>query len=252
MPSRPPTYHTADVLRRRSLHEDVAEWLRARIAEDRFPPGSIIPELEVCAELGVSRTPVREALKALAIEELVEIVPARGARVVALGADDIRAMVVVLARLEALAAELACARIDEDSLLALASLHERMVRHHAAGRRSDYFRLNLQFHEAILRAAANRHLHATWESYSGRLRRIRFLANMKPAEWRKSLADHAEIVAMLRRRDAAALGRLMEVHVGNIWPTLVQAAEASAGALDQPARMPVARTAGIQVARSRA
>lgn len=231
MSARPP----AASLRRRSLHQDVAEWLRARITEDRFPPGSIIPELAVCAELSVSRTPVREALKALASEELVEIVPARGARVVAPCAEDIRAMVIVLARLEALAAELACARIDEDGLLALASLHERMVRHQEAGRRSEYFRLNMQFHAAILDAAGNRHLRATWASYSGRLRRIRYLSNMKPAEWRRSVAEHAQIVALLRRRESARLGRLVEAHVNGIWPTLAQAA-ASADALPRRRR----------------
>jgi DNA-binding GntR family transcriptional regulator len=229
---RMPQPPAADISRRRSLHEDVAEWLRARIAEGRFPPASIIPELEVCAELGVSRTPVREALKALAIEELVEIVPARGARVVALSAEDIRSPVVVLARLEALAAELACARISEDERLALTSLHERMVRHHAAGRRSEYFRLNLDFHAGLVRAAGNRHLAATWASYSGRLRRIRYLSNIKPADWKRSLAEHAEILALLERRAAPRLARLIEAHVGGIWPTLVAAAERPASAAD--------------------
>lgn len=219
---------TVPALRRRPLHDDVAEWLRGRISEDVFPPGTIIPEIAVATELGLSRTPVREALKVLASERLVEIVPAQGARVVTLTAEQIQEMVVVLARLEALAAELALTRISFDELAALRALHERMQHHHAAGRRSEYFKLNLEFHRLIAVASHNAALLDTWASYSNRLRRVRYLSSINSTEWDRSVADHAEMIRLLQQGEARALVVLVEAHVRGVWDALAEGAQKSA------------------------
>jgi DNA-binding GntR family transcriptional regulator len=208
---------------RRSLHDDVAERLREAIGEGRLPPGSVVPEVALAAEFGVSRTPIREALKVLAAEGLVEMMPKRGAVVARLSPRDVRDMTAVLARLEGLAGELACAGTDRDVAEDVALLHARMERAHAAGDRRTYFRLNLKIHERILAAADNPHLTATWRSYTGRLRRIRFLSNMTAADWQRSMAEHEAILAALEARDGALLARLLESHVAATWPTVAVA-----------------------------
>ncbi len=223
-------------LRRRPLHDEVAEWLRIQISEDRFPPGIVIPELDICRRLSISRTPVREALKVLASERLVEFVPARGARVVTLDGHEIKELVVVLARLEGLAAELACGRMDSDGLIELRALHRRMEHHYEAGSRSEYFRANIEFHHRIVGASGNRNLTATWLRYSNRLRRVRYLSSLSDGDWRASLSDHGRIIELLSLRKPRALGALVERHVKGIWSELAAMQHPAAPSL--PATVP--------------
>jgi DNA-binding GntR family transcriptional regulator len=229
-------------LRRRPLHDEVAEWLRVQISEDHFPPGIVIPELDVCRRLGISRTPVREALKVLASERLVEIVPARGARVITLDRHEIRELVVVLARLEGLAAELACGRVNFDELTELRALHRRMEHHYNAGNRPEYFRVNIEFHHRIVGASGNRNLAATWLRYSNRLRRIRYLSSLSDGEWRSSLSDHGRIIELLSLRKPRAVGTLVERHVKGIWSELAAAQHSTAHSSDEAAEIAVSRT----------
>jgi DNA-binding GntR family transcriptional regulator len=212
---------------RRPLHEHVAERLRDMIVEGELPAGVVIPELEISAALGVSRTPIREALKLLVLDGLVDHLPLRGFAVRVLRLEEARQMLELLAELEAFGCELACARADEAAIARLAALHERMLAARAAQDMPGYFRLNQEIHDGLVALSANAPLVDSHRRLTLALRRVRFLSNRTPADWDGSVSDHDAILALLRARDGAELRALMRRHVLAIWnvvgPTLEQA-----------------------------
>jgi DNA-binding GntR family transcriptional regulator len=211
---------TRERIARRSLHEAVTERLRDLIVEGELPEGSRILERELCDRLGVSRTPLREALKVLAVEGLVEILPNRGAIVSRLGVREARDMLRVIARLEGLAGELACANARDDEIAAIREMHERMLAFYRSGERSDYFRLNQEIHLSIVRVARNEQLRAVHALLHARMKRIRFRGNDIPENWAAAVADHNDMVAALERRDGKSLGAVLQRHLDASWDRL--------------------------------
>ncbi|WP_342639982.1 GntR family transcriptional regulator [Rhodoligotrophos ferricapiens] len=205
-------------LSRRSLHDEIAELLRDNIVEGKMLPGSFIDEAELVHTLGVSRTPIREALKVLAFEGLVTIIPNRGSYVAQLEPEDARDLIEVLAELEGFAAFLACERADEEDLRVLHRLHEDMAAAYEKKNKLKYFKLNQNIHSKIVEAAKNPHLAETHRAYTSRLRRVRYLATPNPVEWRSSMQDHEKILAALSKRDGNAARALVTAHVADIWP----------------------------------
>src|SRR5579885_2986042 len=146
-------------------------------------PGTHLSEREVGARLGVSRTPLREALRLLAGEKLVEVSPRRGARVAPLDSRVVEEVFPVMACLERLAVDLACQRLDEATLAALEDQSQRMK---AARERRDkrrFFAASHEFQEAILAAAGNATLREQHRQLSGQVRRARFLSLATDGEW---------------------------------------------------------------------
>lgn len=205
---------------RRSLHEAVTERLRDLIVEGELPEGGRILERELCDRLGVSRTPLREAFKVLAVEGLVEILPNRGAIVSRLGTREARDMLRVIARLEGLAGELACANATDDEIAAIRDMHERMLAHFSSGERSDYFHLNQEIHLSIVRVARNEQLRAIHGLLHARMKRIRFRGNDIPENWAAAVADHNDMMTALQRRDGMALGAVLQRHLDASWDRL--------------------------------
>lgn len=224
-------------IERRSLHDVVADRLRDMIVEGELPPGIVIPEMGLCASLGVSRTPIREALKLLVQDGLVDYLPKRGFAVRTLETEEARQMLEVLAELEGFASALACARGSDDGVRAIAQLHEGMLIAYRAGDMSRYFRLNQEIHEGIVALSQNLPLVEAHRRLSLRLRRVRFLSNRQESDWQASVADHEAIIAHLKAHDAAALRPLMTRHVLDIW-TAVQPSITQGPMLD------IARKAG--------
>ena len=198
---------------RRSLHDELVARLRNMIVEGELRPGARLPEKELCSQFGVSRTPLREALKVLASDGLVEISPHRGATVVQISRADIEEMFPVMGALEALAGELACANIDAAGIAEITALHHQMVAHYHRKERAEYFRLNQQIHERILQAAGNATLSALHSSLAGRVRRARFMANMSPPRWQQAVDEHEEILAALTQRDGPRLAGILRRHL---------------------------------------
>jgi len=198
---------------RASLHEEVVTRLRDRIIEGDLRPGERLNERELCDMLGISRTPLREALKVLANEGLVVLLPNRGARVTRLTRRDIEDMFQVMGSLEALSGELACARIDDAAVAEIRALHYEMLAHYARRELHEYFRLNEQIHRAILAAADNPVLTAMYNSLAGRIRRARFMANMSPERWDEAVREHEQILDALAKREAGRLASLLCNHL---------------------------------------
>src|SRR5690242_14077620 len=130
------------------LHEEVVGRVRAMLLDGEIPPGARIPERDLCEKLQISRTPLREALKVLAAEGLVQLLPHRGSRAARLTDKDMRDLFEVCQGLEALAGELACERISDGEIAEIAAAHAAMVQHHRDGDLIGYYRCNRAIHEA--------------------------------------------------------------------------------------------------------
>jgi DNA-binding GntR family transcriptional regulator len=203
------------LIARLSLHDETVARLRSMITEGELLPGARIPERELCDRFGISRTPLREALKVLASEGLVELLPHRGARVTMLSAPELRDAFEVVAALEGLAGELACRRIDEAALAEIEALHAEMAGHYRRGDLAAYFGCNQAIHEAINRAAGNQQLTELYALLSNRVRRARYLANHSPERWAAAMREHEEILDALRRRDGPACNALLRAHLAH-------------------------------------
>src|SRR3979411_1297619 len=135
---------------RPSLYEEIADIIRDRIVEGDLPADGFIDEPSLALELGVSRTPVREALKVLAFEGLVDIFPNQGSYVSKLTAEDAQELIELLAQLEGLPGELSCQRYSNEELKALTGMHEDMVLAYRQGGKAGFFKDNQRLQENIV------------------------------------------------------------------------------------------------------
>lgn len=198
-----------------SLHLKVADILRDKITYGELAPGMRLTERVLCDELKVSRTPLREALKTLASEGLVELLQNRGAMVKPMTLADTAQTFEVLSVLEGLAGELACARADEAAISGLRELHERMRACYKAGDREAYFELNQTIHARLFLLSDNPVLASTHDKLNLRLRRARYFANDSPSRWDKAMEEHEQIIEALEARNGKRLRALMEEHLRN-------------------------------------
>lgn len=201
---------------RRTLHDELLDRLRDLIIDGDLAPGTKVPEKALCDQFGVSRTPLREALKVLASEGLVTLTPNRGAMVTELTLEDLEDAFPVMGALEALAGEMACASITDKEIAEIRKLHDRMVHHYEAGAVAPYFKVNQEIHERILDAARNQTLATLYRGLAGRVRRARYLANMSSMErWNAAIAEHEQIMIALETRDGPGLARILKRHLAN-------------------------------------
>ncbi len=194
----------------RALYEEVAELLRQRIFARELEPGSWIDELKLAEEYGISRTPLREALKVLAAEGLVTMKVRRGAYVTEVSEKDLADVYHLLALLESDAAGVVADRATDDELAELQTLHEALEA--AVSERDRFFALNEQFHMRVLELARNR-----WrEQMVADLRKVmklnRHNSLLKTGRIEESLAEHRAIVSALAQRNAALAVQRMREH----------------------------------------
>ncbi|PJE37939.1 GntR family transcriptional regulator [Pseudooceanicola lipolyticus] len=206
----------------RSLHDQVAGRIRDLIIEGTLEPGSRIDEAHLIEELGVSRTPFREALRTLAAEGLVIVRPSKGSIVRKLTPEDVFSMLEVLANLEKLAGELACERASAEEIDALVDVHERMMECYRARDRMPYYKLNQEFHSRLAELSKNETLQEVQANIQARLKRIRYISNEKPDFWAGAVADHEEMVKALKERDGQRLGEAMSTHLKRTWDRVRQ------------------------------
>lgn len=200
-------------IERRPLHHALVERLRAMINAGELTAGERIPEQALCERFDVSRTPLREALRVLSAEGYVQLTPNRGAAVARLTLQDLEDVFPVMASLEALSGELACARITDAEIAAITRLHEEMVSRHRAHELPEYFKLNQTIHEAILEASRNPALIATHHGLAGRITRARYMANMTQERWDRAMGEHELILEALAARRPTRLAKILRDHV---------------------------------------
>ncbi len=200
-------------LRGTSLHDGVAARLRAMVFDNQLVPGQWIDEKALAAQWQVSRTPLREALKVLAAEGLVELVPHRGCRVIALTEDDADALFPVMALLEGRCAFEAAKKADDADLRTLRRLHDELERHAAAHDIEAYYRANHVFHAQVQALASNRWL----DRATGDLRRFMRLMRGRqlalPGRIEASINEHRVLIDAFEQHDAARAERAMHDHL---------------------------------------
>ncbi len=200
---------------RRPLHEEAADRLRDMIVEGELAPGERIREQAVCDRLGLSRTPLREAMKVLAAEGLVTLQPNRGATVSDPSPADVADTFKVIGALEALAGELACERVKENDIAEIRVLHYQMALHQTRGELREYFRLNQRIHERLVELSGNRVLIEAHRQLGGRIRRQRFVANRSGARWEQAMREHEQMLEALAARDGRRLAEVLRLHLDN-------------------------------------
>jgi DNA-binding GntR family transcriptional regulator len=197
----------------RALYEEVAELLRQRIFKRELEPGSWIDELKIAEDYGISRTPLREALKVLAAEGLVTMKVRRGAYVTEVDEKDMSDIYHLLGLLESDAAGVVAARATAEQLHELQTIHDELEG--ATAQRERFFEVNERFHMRLLEIADNR-----WRSQMvADLRKVmklnRHHSLFKTGRIEESLAEHRAIMAALQAHDAGAATRTMQEHFRN-------------------------------------
>jgi DNA-binding GntR family transcriptional regulator len=198
---------------RMQLHSSVVDRLRTFIVEGVLDPGVKLNERELCEMLGVSRTPLREALKLLAAEGLVDIAPNRGASVSKISGAEMREMFELMSGLEAFAGQLACERITDREIADIKALHYEMLACRAQGDLPGYYSRNQKIHDKINEAARNSVLRQTYVSLNRRLQALRFRSNFKGEKWDRAIRDHEEMLEALDARDGMRLGAILRNHL---------------------------------------
>jgi DNA-binding GntR family transcriptional regulator len=209
------TLNAVQAIKRKSLHEELAESLQDLIVSGALAPGSKVPERQLCEQFNVSRTPLREALKVLSADGLVVLQPNRGAWVSTITLAELEEVFPILGALEALAGELACQQVTDAEIAEIAAMHDKMVAYYEAKDLHGYFAVNQSIHEAILLAARNPTLIAQHRSLAVRVRRARYVSNLTPERWRQAIDEHGEMIRCLSTRDGKALGLVLSRHLAN-------------------------------------
>ncbi|MCC0806217.1 GntR family transcriptional regulator [Methylobacterium sp. W2] len=201
----------------KSLHGEVLARLRDYIVEGNLAAGARVPERMLCERFGISRTPLREALKVLASEGLIELLPNRGARVRQLGAEELVDLFDVMGGLEALAGRLACEKITPAAYAEIERLHHEMYGCYMRRDLHGYFACNQAIHDRIVQAADNEPLRTSYANFAGRLRRVRYSANLDENRdrWGEAMREHEEILDALRRRAGTELSDILFGHLRN-------------------------------------
>lgn len=202
-----------EVIPRAALHEQVALQLRQLLVEGHIKPGAKLNERELSLALQVSRTPLREAIKRLAAEGLVALVPNRGAVALQLTREDVLHTFEVMAGLEGQSGELAAQRITAAELHNIQALHDQMLGAYTRQDLSAYYRLNSEIHCAINAAAKNPVLTATYHQVNARLQALRFRSNQDGEKWARAVQEHGAMVSALEARDSAAMREVLITHV---------------------------------------
>lgn len=213
-------FQNAAPLRRKSLHEELADGLREMIVRGDLTPGTKVPEKDLCSVFNVSRTPLREALKVLAAEGLVVLEPNRGAWVSKITVEDLEEVFPVMGALESLSGELACQNITDAETAEIRSVHDVMRRAYDARDMEGYFAANRQIHELILNAARNETLTSQYHSLATRVSRARYVAKMTEERWERAMAEHEDILLSLSSRDAVALSAVLKRHLKTKFETV--------------------------------
>lgn len=198
---------------RPALQDEVAARIRQMIEDGALLPGSRIPERQLCAQLGVSRTPLREAFQTLGAEGLIELQPRRGAIVKRLKPDEIDHMFQVLEELEGLAGELACTLMTEEALLAIEALHEKLMTAYKRRSRAQFFKVNQEIHGNIVAAAGNPILAQVCEGLGGQIRCIRYMSQITDAQWAIAVGQHETIMRSMKARDGKAVRSMLREHL---------------------------------------
>jgi DNA-binding GntR family transcriptional regulator len=203
----------SQMIARTSLHRELVDRLQLLIIGGELEPGIKVPERDLCIQFGVSRTPLREALKVLASDGLVRLEPNRGAWVTTVTVSEVNEVFPVLGALDALSGELACQHITDAEIDGIRALHNQMIQSYEQRDLDNYFLINQKIHHAILLAARNDTLTTSCQALSLRMQRARYLANMTEGRWYDAVQEHEKILMFLAARNGKKLAKTLRDHM---------------------------------------
>ena len=199
--------------RPKSLTELVIDELRARIMDGRLPLGAALSESTLASELGLSKTPVREALLQLKADRLVEVLPQRGTYVFRLAPEQVALITELREVLEVAALASAIARRHRDLVAGLTQIVSGMETAMAEGDHTGYRNLDGQFHQTIVDLCGNPYLHDAYSQVGFRIQALRSRLSVEDRLNRLSMKDHRAILKLVKARDIPAAQDLMRAHI---------------------------------------
>jgi DNA-binding GntR family transcriptional regulator len=228
----------------RALYQEVADRLRQLIYDGELAPGAFVDERALVTRFGISRTPLREALKVLHAEGLVRLTPRRGSWVAGeLTPQDLDEIFPLMSLLEGLCAYEAVSKATPAAVARLEEIHARLEQHAAAGDVGRYYAENYEFHEALQELAANPYLSRAVSELRRFLRLLRGRQLRVPGRMQASLAEHRKLMRALRRRDPAEAQRVMRAHLMSQRAALAVQDRLQEARRREPGEAAVARTA---------
>ena len=199
--------------RKGRLHGSAVAQLRNLIVTGVLPPGARLNERELCEQMNVSRTPIREAIKTLVQDGLLRGVPNQSPVVTELDPEQIVDLIDVVTAIEGLAGELAATRVTDEAVAEIRVLHDRMMLHHSRDELPGYFEANKGFHRRIVELSGNTVLIWVWDLLALRVDRARYSSNLWPARWSNAVEEHQQILEALQARDPVRTGKAMREHL---------------------------------------
>lgn len=212
----------------------VAARIREMIIQDELAPGAPVRERTLAELLNVSRTPLREALKMLAAEGLVELQPRRGAVVTAPTSTEVRELLQLLGVIEAHAGELACESATDEEIREIRALHYEMLAAFTRGDRLGYFHRNQDIHRAIVATTRNGTLIEHHRMLNARVYRLRYACNLRTERWESAIREHEKILAALERRDPQTIASVLKEHVLRAFDAMQKLLAEPAGGRPKP------------------
>jgi DNA-binding GntR family transcriptional regulator len=201
--------------RRGRLHSTTVQQLRQMIVTGQIIPGAPLRETELCEVLGISRSPLREAIRTLAREGLVTLFPNRSAVAASIDFPQVEALFQTMGYLESIATTLLCARANDEEIREIVILHHQMLVHYHKRDLKMYIDINQSIHRTIMRLSGNVVLCELWEMLAPRVERSRTVANLYPNRWHAAVLEHEEILRCLVAREGEKVAKLMTEHYVN-------------------------------------
>lgn len=202
-----------------SLHDELLDRLKRMIISGYFVPGDKVPERQLCEQFGVSRTPLREALKVLAAEGLVNLAPNRGAVIANLSEEELEESLPISAAVEMLMGELACENITEAEIEEIRALHQNVVSSYAAGDMKSFVSLSQKIHEKIVIASQNPLLASIYDTLFFQIGWTRLMTHLSGDAYAKLFDDHEQILAALESRDGERLSAVLKNYFEHVLGT---------------------------------
>lgn len=205
-----------------ALYMQVADRLRDQIYKHQLQPGQAIDEMALCERFGISRTPLREALKVLNSEGLIELIPRKGSFVRSMDIEELNELFPVMAVLEGLCAREAVTNCNPAELNQLLAMHEKLEAYAAEGNIDAYYEQNFVFHQAIQDLSGNKWLQRVIGDLRKVLRLARHMQLTLPGRLQASLLEHREIIEAFKQHSPDMADQTMQNHLKKQWYSLIE------------------------------
>jgi DNA-binding GntR family transcriptional regulator len=213
------------VIEKKTLHEEIANNLKELIMSGELQEGDKIKEDELCSSMGISKTPLREALRVLSVEGLIKLVPNRGSFVSTPTFEEIREMFDVMSVLEGICARAAVKKMSAKDLAALEKLHDKLEKNFKRRAQREYIRINNQFHAFVQELAGNRTLNQIVNGLRQKILLYRYQSLNLPERFEQSIQEHRDLIKAFRKKDSKKVETLMRRHLKKQCDALEKLAE---------------------------